>query len=59
MIATTSSTCIFMVENHHDTLEYMRMYLEMSGHTVQTADSMTKALATMPTADCSVLISKI
>ncbi len=35
------------------------MYLEMLGHTVQSADSMTKALATLPLADCDVLISDI
>ena len=50
---------IFLVENHRDTLEYMQIYLEMFGHTVLTADSMTKALATLPQADCNVLISDI
>ncbi len=50
---------IFVVENHRDTLEYLQMYLEMFGHTVQTADSMTKALAVLPGADCDVLISDI
>ena len=50
---------IFLVENHPDTLEYLQMYLELFGHTVQTADSMTKALATLPLADCDVLISDI
>lgn len=50
---------IFLVENHRDTLEYMQMYLEMSGHTVCSADSMTKALAAVPEADCDVLISDI
>ena len=50
---------IFLVENHRDTLEYMQIYLEMLGHTVLTADSMTKALATLPQSDCDVLISDI
>ena len=50
---------IFVVENHRDTREYMQMYLEMSGHTVLTADSMTMALAALPGADCDVLISDI
>ena len=50
---------IFVVENHGDTLEYLQMYLEMLGHTVQSADSMTKALAALPLADCDVLISDI
>ncbi len=50
---------IFLVENHRDTLEYMQMYLEMMGHTVLTASSMTKALAALPGTDCDVLISDI
>ena len=50
---------IFVVENHRDTLEYLQMYLEMFGHTVVAADSMTKALAALPGADCDVLISDI
>ena len=50
---------IFLVENHRDTLEYMQMYLEMFGHTVHTADNMTRALAELPTADCDVLISDV
>ncbi len=50
---------IFVVENHPDTLEYLQMYLEMFGHTVLTADSMTKALAALPQANCDVLISDI
>ena len=64
MAATTSehpprTLRIFLVENHPDTLEYLQMYLELFGHTVQSADSMTKALATLPLADCDVLISDI
>ncbi len=50
---------VFVVENHRDTREYMQMYLEMLGHTVLSADSMTKALAELPLADCDVLISDI
>ena len=50
---------IFLVENHRDTLAYMQMYLEASGHTVRSADSMTKALAALPGANCDVLISDI
>ena len=50
---------IFLVENHRDTLEYMHLYLEAGGHTVLSADSMTRALAALPQADCGVLISDI
>ena len=65
MTAATSPACspkplrIFLIENHRDTLEYMQMYLEMLGHTVQSADSMTKAVAALLGADCDVLISDI
>ena len=58
-IASIKPLRIFLVENHHDTLEYMQMYLEMFGHTVLTADSMTEALATLPGANCDVLLSDI
>ncbi len=50
---------IFVVENHRDTREYLQLYLETLGHTVQSTDSMTRALATLPQADCDVLISDI
>ena len=50
---------IFVVENRRNTLKYMQMYLEMLGHTVLTADSMTKALAALSEARCDVLISDI
>ena len=50
---------VFVVENHRDTREIMQVYLEMRGHTVMSADSMTKALATLPGAACDVLISDI
>ena len=50
---------VFVVENHRDTREYIQMYLEMLGHTVETADTMTKALAALPLADCDLLISDI
>ncbi len=58
-IRNRKSLRIFLVENHRDTLEYMQLYLEMFGHTVLTADSMTKAVAALPQADCDVLISDI
>ena len=50
---------IFVVEDHRDTREYLQMYLEMLGHSVQSVSSMTQALATLPGADCDVLISDI
>src|SRR5829696_6670983 len=50
---------IFIVENHADTLKYLRMYLEQLGHAVRAARSMTEALAELPSSDCDVLISDI
>ena len=50
---------VFIVENHPDTLKYLRMYLEMIGHTVLSAGTMTGALTALPQADCDVLISDI
>ena len=50
---------IFVVENHRDTLVYTVMYLEALGHTVQSAETMSGALAALPKADCDVLLSDI
>ena len=50
---------IFVVENHADTLKYLRMYLEQLGHHVRVARTMTEALAELPGSDCDVLISDI
>jgi len=35
---------ILVVENHEDTLQAMKMFLELEGHTVQTAGTMKAAL---------------
>ena len=50
---------IFVVENHRDTLKYLKMYLESLGHTVTTASTMQAALAASPTENCDVLISDL
>ena len=50
---------VFVVENHPDTLKYLRMYLEMMGHTVFVARTMEEALTALPCADCDALISDI
>ena len=36
---------ILVVENHEDTLQAMKMYLELEGHTADTAATMKAALA--------------
>ena len=50
---------IFVVENHPDTLKYLRMYLEAVGHEVSAALTMQAALAALPDADPDVLLSDI
>lgn len=50
---------IFIVENHPDTLKWLRLYLEARGHTAATARTLAEALETFPTADCNVLVSDI
>ena len=50
---------IFVVENHADTLKYLRMYLEALGHEVSAALTVQDALAALPAAAPEVLISDI
>jgi two-component system CheB/CheR fusion protein len=50
---------IFVVENHPDTLKYLKMYLESIGHSVTTACTMQAALAASPTEHCDVLLSDL
>ena len=50
---------ILIVENHQDTLKYLRMYLEALGHCVITAQTKSEALATIPSADCDMFICDI
>jgi len=50
---------IFLVENHPDTLKWLRLYLEDRGHTVATARTVGEALESFPDAGCEVLLSDI
>lgn len=50
---------IFIVENHEDTLKYLRMYLETLGHTVASATSMADALKKIPGQKIDLLLSDI
>lgn len=50
---------IFLVENHPDTLKWLRLYLEDRGHTVSAATSVAEALETYPAEGCEVLVSDI
>lgn len=60
---TPSNECpslrIFLVENHPDTMNYLRLFLENLGHTVFAAFDLAEAAAKLPAADCDVVISDI
>jgi CheY-like chemotaxis protein len=56
---TTGPLTFFVVENHQDTLDAIRMFLEAQGHTVHAATDMTSALKNAPSAKFDVLISDI
>src|SRR5688500_5987785 len=50
---------IFIVEDHQDTLKYLRLYLEQSGHSVQSARTIKQAVETLAGSKCDVLLSDI
>jgi len=50
---------LFVVEDHADTLIYLRMFLESVGHQVSTASTMAEALAAFPQSQADVLISDV
>jgi CheY-like chemotaxis protein len=50
---------IFIVENHPDTLLYLRRYLEQLGNEVHAAPDMATALQQLPALDVDLLISDI
>jgi DNA-binding response OmpR family regulator len=50
---------IFVVENHADTLQFLRRYLEKQGHTVMTATTKSEALEAADGCACDVLISDV
>ena len=47
---------IFVVEDHVDTLNCLKLYLESLDHTVLTAQTVAEALAELPSANCEVLM---
>ena len=49
----------FVVENHQDTLDAIKMFLEGQGHMVIAAPDMKTALKLAPTAQFDVLISDL
>jgi CheY-like chemotaxis protein len=55
----SSALRIFVVEDHGDSLEVLRIYLEHCGYVVLSARSKGEALKEIPTAYCDVLLSNI
>jgi CheY-like chemotaxis protein len=49
----------FVVENHQDTLDAIKMFLEAQGHSVEAAPDMKTALKLAPKTKFDVLISDI
>ncbi len=58
-LKTVYSLEILVVENHPDTLRYLRMYLENLGHSVRAASTVEEALEKLTEQMCDVLISDI
>lgn len=56
---TESPLRVLLVEDHHDTLKYLKLYLEQSGHAVQCARTVQQALETLRTSECDVILSDI
>ena|ERR1700740_2316322 len=50
---------VFLVENHEDTVRYIRMFLEHFGYEVGVARDMAEALREIPKSRWDVLISDI
>ena len=50
---------IFVVEDHSDSLEALRLYLESFGYVILSARSKVEALKDIPAANCDVLLSNI
>ena len=59
LIPDHDSLNIFVVENDVDTLKYLRIFLEHSGHAVETAVTVSEALEKLLIVPCDVLISDI
>ncbi len=49
----------FVIENHQDTLDAIKMFLEAQGHTVTSALDMKSALKLAPKTEFDILISDI
>ncbi len=54
-----SALRLFLVENHQDTMRYMKLYLEQLGYQISVAADMATALREIPNSQCDILISDI
>jgi DNA-binding response OmpR family regulator len=50
---------IFLVENHPDTLKYLRRHLIRAGHEVETAQSFAEALRDLREKPCDLLLADL
>ena len=50
---------IFLVENHPDTLTYLRRFLQRAGHEVETAQTVAEALRELPAKSPDVLLADL
>lgn len=50
---------ILIVEDHQDTLKYLTLYLQQSGHAVLSAHTVKQAQETLTKTECDVLLSDI
>ena len=50
---------IFLVDDHPDTLTYVRRFLERAGHEVETAQSIEETLRELPGKSCDVLLADL
>jgi CheY-like chemotaxis protein len=57
--ANSPALRIFLVEDHSDSLEVLRIYLESFGHVILSARNKAEALKDIPAANCDVLLSNI
>jgi two-component system CheB/CheR fusion protein len=56
---TESALHILVVENHEDTLQALKIYLEQSGHRVDCVRTLAQAIEALSASDCDVLLSDI
>lgn len=56
---TERSLRVLVVEDHQDTLKYLCMYLEQSGHAVLSARTIQQAVEALHTSECDVVLSDI